>query len=86
MKKLIKSLYNNINLVFIVFLIAQPILDVFTAIMLNIFKIDFTVGVVVRFLFLIYLLIYLIFISKSKYKKISREFDSFESAKIIKPL
>lgn len=71
MKKLIKSLYNNINLVFIVFLIAQPILDVFTAIMLNIFKIDFTVGVVVRFLFLIYLLIYLIFISKSKYKKIS---------------
>ena len=59
-----KYIKNNINNLFLIYLFLQPVLDITTAIMINVFKIDFTIGTIVRGLFLIFILYYIFFIYK----------------------
>lgn len=69
MKNINKFLEKNIDKIFIVFLFLQPIIDVLTAIMLNVFNISFTIGEVIRILFLLFMVYYLFILDKSKTKK-----------------
>lgn len=64
-----KYINNNIEKIFIIFLIMQPIIDVLTAIMLNIFNIDFTIGIIIRFIFMLFMIYYLFFVNKNNDKK-----------------
>ncbi len=50
----------------IVFLYSQPFLDVVTAIFLEVFKINLTVGMIIRFLFLCFILYSVIFVYQKK--------------------
>lgn len=68
MHKINKFLSKHINLIFLIFIILQPITDVFTGISINF---DFLVspGIIVRVIFMFLFLYYLIFISKCLYRK-----------------
>lgn len=61
---------KNINLIFGIFIIFQPIVDVLTSICLNL-NISFSFGMIIRFVFIVFLMYYLLFINNSKYKKSS---------------
>ena len=52
-----------------IFLLLSPFLDMLTAFMLQVLNIDFTIGMIVRFLIIIICLYYLIFIYKKANKK-----------------
>lgn len=67
MAKLNKFIKENIMSILIVFLVSQPILDVLTSICINYLNINFTIGMVARFLFLGFITYYIFFI---KYKDI----------------
>ncbi len=69
MKKINSFLSKNIEKIFMVFLFFQPVIDVLTAIMLHVFKIDFTIGVILRMIFLGFMIYYLLFLNKNKDKK-----------------
>lgn len=60
---------KNIEKIFLLYVYIQPFIDVITAIMLNVFKIEFTLGVIFRFIFLMFMIYYLIFVNKNKSKK-----------------
>ena len=49
------------------FLILSPLFDMLTAFMLKVLNIDFTIGMIVRFIIILICLFYLIFIYKSTY-------------------
>ena len=51
------------------FLILSPLFDMLTAFMLQVLNIDFTIGMIVRFIIILICLFYLVFIYKSKDKK-----------------
>ncbi len=71
MKKLNNYIKNNINKIITIFLIIQPILDVFSTLK-NIYLISFfEIGTIIRMLFMMFIVYYVIFISNSKYKKLS---------------
>lgn len=57
------------------FLLSSPFLDMFTALALHVFKTDLTIGIVIRFLFLIFSVIYLFFFYQGKNKKIYEGFS-----------
>lgn len=63
MKKFIE---NNINKIIAIFLLLQPVLDLLTGICINTLKINFTIGLIVRMLFLMFLCITSLFIYKKK--------------------
>lgn len=65
-----KYLNKNFSKLILIFLIFQPIIDVMTAFSINYFKLSFTFGMVVRFLFLLFCLCYIFFMNKEKNKKI----------------
>lgn len=67
-QKINNFLNKNINLIICIFLILQPIIDLLTGISIN-FNISFSFGVIVRALFIIFILYYLFFISKCLYRK-----------------
>ncbi|MCI8346499.1 MAG: hypothetical protein HFJ12_00940 [Bacilli bacterium] len=69
MKKINTFIDKNMNKIVIIFLFLQPIIDVVTAIMLHTFKINFTAGVVLRVLFLLFMIYYLFFINQNESKK-----------------
>lgn len=69
MKKMGHFIDQNMNKLLLIFLFFQPAIDVITAIMLHVFKIDFTMGIILRFLFLGLMLYYLFFINQNKNKK-----------------
>lgn len=69
MKRINKWIDKNIINLILVFLFLQPIIDVVTAISLNIFNSSFTIGMVFRVFFLIFLTYYFIFIQKETNKK-----------------
>lgn len=70
MNKVNSFLHNNINKILIIFLLIQPILDVISGINNN-FNINFKLNIIIRILFLFCSLFYLLFINKSKYKKMT---------------
>lgn len=67
-----KYLNNNISLILKIFLYLQPVIDLFTGIMINYLNLNFTIGMVIRFLFLLFIIYYYLFVKKnnSKYKMI----------------
>lgn len=69
MKKINGFFYKNIEKIFMIFLFIQPFIDVLTAVMLHVFKIDFTIGVIFRIIFLAFMIYYLVFLNKNKDKK-----------------
>ena len=61
-----KFIKNNINKIVAVFLILQPFLDVITGICIHTLKINFTIGIIVRVLFLLFISFIVLFIFKKK--------------------
>lgn len=70
MLKINKKGTNKINLLEI-FIIMSPLIDLITSLSIRFLNFTFTFGMIIRFLFLLFLLCYLFFYSKSKYKKSS---------------
>ena len=66
MKKIHQFMKTNFSLLLIVFLYLQPFLDVITAIFLEVFHIHFTIGMIFRFLFLLFVLYSVVFIFQKK--------------------
>ena len=61
-----KFIKKNINLIITIFLIIGPILDLLTGICLHYFKINFTIGIIIRVLFLLFICIITLFTFKKK--------------------
>lgn len=70
MKKINQFLYDNSLKIVIIFLFLQPLIDVLTAVSLTIFNSSFTVGLMTRFMFMIYMIYYCIFLSKNNKSKL----------------
>ena len=70
MKKINLFLYDNSLKIVIIFLFLQPLIDVLTAVSLTIFNSSFTVGLMTRFMFMIYMIYYCIFLSKNNKSKL----------------
>jgi hypothetical protein len=66
MKILNNFIEKNIKKILSIFFIAQPLLDVSAALMLNLLRIDLTLSSIIRFLFFIFCIYYLLFINKNK--------------------
>ena len=66
MKKIHQFMKTNFSLLLIVFLYLQPFLDVITAIFLEVFHIHFTIVMIFRFLFLLFVLYSVVFIFQKK--------------------
>jgi len=66
-----KFLNKNINKIITIFILIQPILDVISGFNNNILKFNISPNVIFRILFLVCSIFYLLFINKTKYKKIS---------------
>lgn len=65
-----KSSNNNKKAnIFYIFLLIQPLLDLFTSLMTRYTNVPITIGMIVRGLFLFAMVIYLVFINKSIHKK-----------------
>ena len=57
------------------FLLSSPFLDMLTAFALHVLKTDFTMGIVIKILFLILSVIYLFFFYQGKKKKLYKGFS-----------
>lgn len=69
MKKINNFLEKHIEKIIIIFLYIQPILDITTALSTNYFKIETTISSIIRLIFLMLSILYLIIIDKTKNKK-----------------
>ncbi|MBR1416823.1 MAG: O-antigen ligase family protein [Bacilli bacterium] len=65
-----KYLESNISLIIKVFLFIQPIIDILTSIMINYMNINITIGMIIRIIFLLFIIYFYLFVRKniSKYK------------------
>ncbi len=61
-----KFMKKNINLIITIFILIGPILDLLTGVCIHTLKINFTIGIIVRVLFLLFICIVTIFIFKKK--------------------
>ena len=57
---------KNINLILCIFILLQPVLDLITGVGIHLLKSQITVGIIVRILFLIFIMYTLIFVYKKK--------------------
>lgn len=57
---------KNINLILCIFILLQPVLDLITGVGIHLLKSQVTVGIIVRILFLIFIMYTLIFVYKKK--------------------
>lgn len=57
---------KNINRIIGIFLILQPVLDILTGICVNTFKMNITIGIIIRVLFLLFIMFVVVFIFKKK--------------------
>lgn len=57
---------KNINIILCIFILIQPILDLITGICLHIFNISFTLGILIKVLFLLFIMLICIFVFKKK--------------------
>ena len=62
---------NKILRWFYIFLLVQPFIDLITSVMTKFWDLPITLGLVIRGLLFVFSIIYMFFISKSKYKKMS---------------
>ena len=56
---------------FYIFLLVQPFIDLITSVMTKFWDLPITLGIIVRGLLFVFSIIYIFFVSKSKYKKVS---------------
>lgn len=61
-----KFIEKNINVIIAAFLLLQPILDLLTGVCLHFLKINLTIGIIIRILFLILICLVTVFIFKKK--------------------
>ena len=61
-----KFIRENFSKILAIFLLLQPVLDLITGLCVNVFKIDITLGIIIRMLFLFYIMFTTIFIYKKK--------------------
>ena len=61
-----KFMKNNINKIISIFILISPILDLLTGVCIHTLKINLTIGIIVRVLFLLFITIVTIFIFKKK--------------------
>ena len=59
-----------VNIMYL-FILLQPLLDILTSLMTRFLDTRFTIGILVRGLLFVISVIYIFFLSKSKYKKVS---------------
>ena len=69
MKKINNLLESNIEKIIVLFLFIQPFLDITTGITKNILNIDFTISSIIRLLFLILCIYYIVILDKTKNNK-----------------
>ena len=67
-----KYLKDNLSLILKIFLYLQPVIDLLTGIMINYFNISLTIGIIIRLLFLLFIIYFYLFVrnNNSKYKLI----------------
>ena len=46
---------KNINIILAIFILIQPIIDLLTGLCLHVFNINFTVGIIIRIMFLFFI-------------------------------
>lgn len=63
MKKIIK---DNLNKILVIFILLQPILDLITGLCIHLFNINLTFGIVIRMLFLLFIMYVSVFVYKRK--------------------
>lgn len=68
MSNINKFIKNNIILILSIFILSQPIIDLLTSISIK-FDLLFSFGTIIRVLFMLFLVYYLMFISKCLYRK-----------------
>ena len=78
MNKINNFLRRNIITIFTIYLFIQPVLDIATSVALYKFNVDFTVSSLIRVVFLLFTLYYLIFVDETGEIKLD-----FSNAKII---
>lgn len=69
MNKINNIIEKNIEKIILIYLFFQPILDVLTGISMNYFNINTTISSILRLIFLIFAIYYLIFLNKTQNKK-----------------
>lgn len=57
---------KNINIILAIFILIQPIIDLLTGLCLHVFNINFTVGIIIRIMFLFFIIIITLFTFKKK--------------------
>ena len=57
---------KNINIILAIFILIQPIIDLLTGLCLHVFNINFTVGIIIRIMFLFFISIITLFTFKKK--------------------
>lgn len=58
---------KNFNTLLIIFILLQPILDLITGLGIHIWKVDITIGIIVRMVFLLFILYSVMFVYKKKH-------------------
>ena len=61
-----KFLKNNLSKIISIFILLQPIIDLITGLCINLFNFNFTLGIIVRILFLALIMYITVFIYKKK--------------------
>ena len=61
-----KAIKKNISIIISIFLLIQPILDLLTGLCLNVLHINLTIGIIVRILFMLFIVYISLFIYKKK--------------------
>lgn len=69
MKKMNACLSKNIEKITTIFLWIQPVIDILTTMMLHTFHRSFTIGMILRMIFLLLMCYHLLFLNKSRTKK-----------------
>lgn len=57
---------RNINIILCIFILIQPIIDLITGVCLHVFNISFTLGIIIKVLFLLFIMLICVFIFKKK--------------------
>lgn len=57
---------KNINIIVCIFILIQPILDLITGVCLHVLKINFTLGIIIKVAFLLFIMLICVFIFKKK--------------------
>ena len=69
MERINRFLKKNIKLILLIFLFSQPVIDIISSLQISYKVTNYSVGSIIRLLFLIFSVYYTVFISKEKILK-----------------